>query len=103
MTSSSYCRYSDFASSVFYLNQYETTQQVQNAINNIQYEGFYTNTADALRKMMNEQFVESRGDRPGVPNIGIVITGQPLLWRYLSAIASQITGNSTVNSRVRPG
>ena len=38
------------------------------------YEGGTTNTPEAIRLMYEQQFIEIRGDRPTVPNIGVIIT-----------------------------
>ncbi|XP_060566778.1 uncharacterized protein LOC132725621 isoform X26 [Ruditapes philippinarum] len=58
----------------FNLNEYKTTSAVKAAIDNIPYIYGSTNTADAIMTMHSRMFTRSNGDRPGVPNIGIVLT-----------------------------
>jgi Mg-chelatase subunit ChlD len=43
-------------------------------IDNIQYMGGGTNTADAINAMRNQMFSQGMGARPGVPRIAIVVT-----------------------------
>lgn len=57
----------------FELNTYRTSADVDTAVNNIKYTYGSTNTADAIAKM-REMFSQRNGDRPGVPNVGIIIT-----------------------------
>lgn len=40
----------------------------------VPYEPGQTNTAEALRRMRKEMFQRMNGDRPGVPNIGVMVT-----------------------------
>ena len=58
----------------FNLNQYNTKMEVFTAIDDIPYRFGSTNTADALRTMSTVMFTAQNGDRPGVPNICIVVT-----------------------------
>lgn len=58
----------------FYLEDYTTKEEVFRAIDNIDYMYGSTNTADGILKMRDEMFSSTYGDRPDVPNIGIVIT-----------------------------
>ncbi|XP_070196478.1 uncharacterized protein [Littorina saxatilis] len=58
----------------FHLNQFNDKQQLMNATNNIKFNPGTTNTADALRHLKDVMFKSSNGDRPGVPNIAIIIT-----------------------------
>jgi len=67
-------KYSDTAQNVFYLNRYNNRNDVINAIAALDYEGYNTNTADAISKMYNEQFTSTNGDRSDARNIAIVIT-----------------------------
>ncbi|CAG2253559.1 COL6A [Mytilus edulis] len=57
----------------FELNTYRTSADVDTAVGNIKYTYGSTNTADAIAKM-REMFSQRNGDRPGVPNVGIIIT-----------------------------
>ena len=56
----------------FNLNDYSTRQEIINVVS-FPYSQGTTNTADALLMMQN-MFSPALGDRPGVPNYGIVIT-----------------------------
>ncbi len=58
----------------FYLDTYTKKENLLSAIRRIPYVGSYTNTSGGLRLMMNEQFIESKGDRRNVKNIAIVLT-----------------------------
>ena len=58
----------------FYLNTYRTKQDVIQAIQRIHYLGGRTNIADAFRRMRQDVFRPSRGDREGVPNFAIVFS-----------------------------
>ena len=37
-----------------------------------------TNTSGAMRFVRTEMFTPEKGDRPGVPNVMIVLTGRPI-------------------------
>ena len=61
----------------FFLNTFNTTEQVLNAIENTPYIGVGTNTSGALEEVRLQGFIESNGVRPkelGVPRIAIVVT-----------------------------
>uniref|UniRef100_K1R289 Collagen alpha-3(VI) chain n=1 Tax=Magallana gigas TaxID=29159 RepID=K1R289_MAGGI len=58
----------------FKLNAYTTKTDVFNAVNAIPWRYGSTNTADGLQTMHEELFNEANGDRPGVPNICIIMT-----------------------------
>lgn len=58
----------------FHLNQYTTEADVIAAIDKIPYIYGSTNTADALKTMHEAMFLTSRGDRPDVNNVAIVLT-----------------------------
>ena len=70
--------YSHVARVNFLLNRYFTTRELVQAIEKIEYIDNSTNTADGLRVMRTVIFDPTksgaRGDRPDVPNIGILIT-----------------------------
>ncbi|KAK7501402.1 hypothetical protein BaRGS_00007206 [Batillaria attramentaria] len=58
----------------FNLNEYKTKHEVLNALSDIAYHPGSTNMADALSTMRTVMFTPQNGDRPGVPNICIVVT-----------------------------
>lgn len=66
--------YSEFAEHVFYLDTHNTKADIENAVENMPYFGSSTNTAVGIGLTHTEQFIASRGDRPNVRNIAIVIT-----------------------------
>ena len=58
----------------FYLNTYQTKQDIIQGIQRIHYLGGRTNIADAFRRMRRDVFLPSRGDWEGVPNFAIVFS-----------------------------
>nr|XP_034337074.1 collagen alpha-1(XII) chain-like [Crassostrea gigas] len=58
----------------FKLNSYYTKADAFDAVNAIPWRYGITNTADGLQTMHEEMFNEGNGDRPGVPNICIIMT-----------------------------
>lgn len=58
----------------FKLNSYNTKADLFDAVNAIPWRYGSTNTADGLQTMHEEMFNETNGDRPGVPNICIIMT-----------------------------
>ena len=56
--------FSEVGSVVFYLNSYDNTNDVLNAIQAIPYHGGGTNTPDGICKMVNYGFTEEHGARP---------------------------------------
>ena len=58
----------------FYLLQHRTKTEVYRAVRSIPYIYGSTNTADGLHTLRTEMFNPANGDRPGVPNVAIVIT-----------------------------
>lgn len=79
----------------FQLNQFGTRQQVVDAILNIPYTYGSTNTAGAIDVMDREMFTVINGDRPDVPNIGIIITDG------VSNVNSRSTVPNAVAARAR--
>ena len=77
----------------FNLNTYSRRRDVFDAIDNIPYIYGSTNTADALQVMYTRMFTLRNGDRPGVPNVGILITDG------VSNINSRRTIPEAVNAR----
>ena len=66
--------FSNFANIDFYLDAFQTREDIQAKINTTNYQGGETNTAAALRRMREEVLVSQRGDRADVANVGIMIT-----------------------------
>jgi hypothetical protein len=66
--------YSNQAVNKFFMNQYYDKDELIAQVRRTEYIGGTTNTSGGLRLMTNEQFIASRGDRPNVNNVGIVIT-----------------------------
>ena len=58
----------------FHLNEHKDKLALFTAIDDIPYRYGSTNTADALNTMRTQMYTEANGDRPGVPNVAIVIT-----------------------------
>ena len=58
----------------FFLNAHNDTDDYLAAIDQIQWRDQATNTSDGIRIMHSVMFTEANGDRPGMPNIGIVVT-----------------------------
>ena len=57
-----------------YLNQHKTSYSLSKAIMAVPYVPGQTNMAEALKRMRIEVFQRLRGDRPGVPNIAVLLT-----------------------------
>jgi len=57
----------------FKLNEYDTNQEVIDAIDKIPQTFGNTNTAAALRALQRG-FTADNGDRPNVPNVGVLVT-----------------------------
>ena len=69
-------KFSSIGQNEFYLNTYNSKDQVINRVLAISYVGSsQTNTAEGLRIMHEQQFTFARGDRSGVNNVAIVVTG----------------------------
>ncbi|XP_052813421.1 uncharacterized protein LOC128240703 isoform X11 [Mya arenaria] len=66
--------YSTEVQVIFNLNEYSRKADVFAAIDKIPYIYGSTNTADALQTMHAQMFTPRNGDRPNVPNTGIIIT-----------------------------
>ena len=58
----------------FHLNAYQDKLDLFDAIDEIPYRYGSTNTADALKTMRTHMYTAANGDRPGVPNVAIVVT-----------------------------
>lgn len=67
-------RYSRDVNVEFFLDQYYTYGELYAAVDRIRHANAETNTAGAINMMTFDVFNGNRGDRPGVMNIGIVIT-----------------------------
>ncbi|CAH1789221.1 unnamed protein product [Owenia fusiformis] len=66
--------YSDTARLEFGLSSHGNRDAVKDAITNLPFTSGATHTADALRMMNEEVFTLTAGDRPKVPNIGVLIS-----------------------------
>lgn len=66
--------YGNEADVAFYLNTYTDRRQILDEIRQIPWKDQETNTSGAIRTMRTQMFTPERGDRPDVPNIGVVIT-----------------------------
>ena len=58
------------------MNEYLTKNELVEAIRAIDYMFGSTNTADGIKTMRDVMFTPPNGDRPDVPNVAIVITGE---------------------------
>jgi len=58
----------------FYLNDYTDISSLRAAVHAIPYCDGNTDTAGGLRVMRTQIFNQAYGDRPGVTNVGILIT-----------------------------
>lgn len=58
----------------FHLGDFSTKGALFSAINSVKYKYGSTNTAEALRILRTEMFLEKNGDRPSVRNIAVVVT-----------------------------
>ena len=59
----------------FYLNTYNDSSSLENAIHRLHYFGSSTNMGDGVRVAYHTLLKQSNGDRPDVQNIVIVISG----------------------------
>ena len=85
-----YVSYADTVTTHFLLNSYVSEADFLNALE-VHGTGGRSNTAEALRTLKDQIFVESRGDRTGVRNIAIVMTdGQSIDTRETSKQATQL-------------
>ena len=66
--------YSSRVTIQFNLDDFRTLDDTTAAIRAISRQTGSTNTADALLRMRTAVFSEMQGDRPGVPNVAIVMT-----------------------------
>ncbi|KAG8572802.1 hypothetical protein GDO81_012168 [Engystomops pustulosus] len=69
-------QYSDEPRTEFFLNSYDTKEDVLQYIQNLKYKGGGTKTGQSLQFMLDNHFTESAGGRAkdGVPQIAVVIT-----------------------------
>ncbi|WAR09789.1 CO6A6-like protein [Mya arenaria] len=58
----------------FYLNSYDSKEELLSAIENIEYVYGDTNTADAIKTMRTRSFNKNYGDRVNISNVGVIIT-----------------------------
>jgi hypothetical protein len=66
--------YSTVVNDHFYLNAYQNSTSMFNAIDNIPWVFGSTNTADALYAMRTRYFSYGNGDRPDARNIALILT-----------------------------
>ncbi|KAI0230884.1 Collagen alpha-6(VI) chain [Lamellibrachia satsuma] len=74
MTRVAVIRYADAAAVIFLLNRFNRAGDVIDEVKKLKYVKGKTNIAGALQTARTEVFTQARGDRPGVRNIGIIIT-----------------------------
>ena len=67
-----FVEYGDAAQSRFNLNRYFTPTEIKSALNMDGNVGLYT--TGGIMEMHDKQFTAANGDRPGIPNIAILIT-----------------------------
>ncbi|XP_078660839.1 uncharacterized protein LOC144905190 isoform X3 [Branchiostoma floridae x Branchiostoma belcheri] len=67
-------QYSDFPTTEFNLNSFNTNELVDLAIRNIQYQEGGTDTGEAIDFVRVNSFSANNGDRSNVPNVMIVVT-----------------------------
>lgn len=83
--------YSTHVYNRFHLNQFQNRQAILKRIDSFQYHSGYTNTSDALKFAIEELFVTTHGDRPGVPNFLFVVTdGDSLNITATIQVANQV-------------
>ena len=66
--------FSNLVLSVFKLNTSYLKSDIKDLVADLGFIGGTTDTAGALREMMEVQFTEANGDRPNVPNVVVLIT-----------------------------
>jgi Mg-chelatase subunit ChlD len=62
------------ATNIFYLNKFNNLTDIKNAILSLTHKTENTNTAAGLYQMRTAQFTQANGDRPGVPNVCLLLT-----------------------------
>jgi hypothetical protein len=103
----------------FHLRTYNNKHSLQNAIQNTPYLGGNTNTALAMRTVLEQSFTATAGDRPDARNILFVITygqstdasateraaydiTQANIWTFAIGIGSNINIPELVNMATNP-
>ena len=69
--------YGFFGIDRFYLNTYNTTLQVVNAILNLDYNGDWSNAYSGITQAYSNSFLVTHGNRSYAPNIAVVISAIP--------------------------
>ena len=87
-------QFSNEGRSVFHMKQYTDKNSLNKAIRRIRYLGRNTNTAGGIRIMHDVEFTPQNGDRPGVPNIAVVITDGESNRKQLRTIPEAIRARS---------
>ena len=65
--------FSSDARIAFHLKDFRSQGALTKGIMATSYNSGQTNMAAALRRMREDMFVQANGDRPGIPNIGVLI------------------------------
>ena len=72
----------------FQLNTHTYKQSILTAIDKLPFLDQTTNTPEALKYMRTTMFTSRNGDRPGAPNVAIVITGRSALQSGICTLLS---------------
>ena len=67
--------YGDKAQTLFDLNRFSNSAGVLEALPEIPYLGGVANVSGAIFRMRTESFTPASGDRRGVPNVGVLVSG----------------------------
>ena len=62
--------YSTEAENRFFMNTFQTTNEIVDSVRSTSYIGGLSNTAAGISAMTNEQFTVAKGDRSGSKNVG---------------------------------
>ncbi len=87
--------FNDDAKIYINLADHQTSHSLSNAIMAVQYQPGKTNMAAGIRRMRDEMFQRDKGDRPGVPNIAVLIADG------YSTKDSEYTTNEAIKARNR--
>ena len=70
----------------FFLNSFNNSADIKDAILRTPFLDQFTNTSGAIRTARTQQFVRARGDRPNAPNVILILTdGNPTKDEHLYA------------------
>ena len=80
----------------FYLNEYEDTTNVLNAVDELGYIYGNTDTAEAIRQTREDYFRKEKGDRPDARNMIVLVTdgldNAHTIRRHAEAVKTKIAG-----------